>query len=67
MAAGLAPGQAPAARLPAAGGVVAARVRRLADPPPPVRWLGHGLALTALTLAIAAASALVPVVAVTGI
>jgi len=73
MAAGLAPGQAPAvwqapaARLPGGGGVVAARVRRLADPPPPARWLGHGLALAALTLAIAAASALVPVVAVTGI
>ena len=45
----------------------AARVRRLADPPPTARWLCHGLALAALTLAIAAASALVPVFAVTGI
>jgi hypothetical protein len=57
----------PAASLPATGGVVAARVRRLADPPPPARWLCHGLALAALTLAIAAASALVPVLAVTRI
>ena len=67
MATGLAAGPAPAAWLPGAGGVVAARVRRLADPPPPARWLCHGLALTAVTLAIAAASALVPVFAVTGI
>jgi hypothetical protein len=44
-----------------------ARVRRLADPPPPARWVCHGLALTALTLAIAAASAFVPVLAVTGV
>jgi hypothetical protein len=67
MAAGLAAVQAPAAWPPAAGGVVAARTRRLADPPPPARWLCHGLALAALTLAIAAVSALVPVFAVTGI
>jgi len=67
MAAGMAAGPAPAAWLPGAGGVVAARARRLADPPPPARWLSHGLALAALTLAIAAASALVPVFAVTGI
>jgi beta-lactamase regulating signal transducer with metallopeptidase domain len=68
MATGLAPVPAPAAWLPGGGGgVVAARVRRLADPPPPARWLCHGLALAALTLAIAAASALVPVFAVTGI
>ena len=67
MAAGLAAAPAPAAWLPGAGGVVAARVRRLADPPPPARWLCHGLALAALTLAIATVSALVPVFAVTGI
>jgi beta-lactamase regulating signal transducer with metallopeptidase domain len=67
MAAGLAAVPAKAAWLPGGGGVVAARVRRLADPPPPARWLCHGLALAALTLAIAAASALVPVFAVTGI
>jgi Zn-dependent protease with chaperone function len=57
--------QASAAWLAATGGVVAARVRRLADPPAPARWLCHGLALTALTLAIAAASTLVPLLAVT--
>ena len=57
----------PAAWLAATGGVVAARVRRLADPPAPGRWLCHGLALAALTLAIAAASALVPLLAVTGV
>jgi Zn-dependent protease with chaperone function len=56
----------PAASLAATGGVVAARARRLAEPPPRSRWLGHGLALTALTLAIAAASVLVPFLAVTG-
>jgi Zn-dependent protease with chaperone function len=67
MAAGLAAVQAPAVWLPAAGGVVAARVRRLADPPPRARWLCHGLVLAALTLAIAAGSALVPVFAATEI
>jgi Zn-dependent protease with chaperone function len=56
----------PAAWLAATGGVVAARARRLAEPPPRSRWLGHGLALAALTLAIAAASVLVPLLAVTG-
>ena len=66
MGAGMATAQAPATWLPATGGVVAARVRRLADPPPPARWVGHGLALAALTLAIAAATALVPAFAVTG-
>jgi Zn-dependent protease with chaperone function len=65
MGAGAAAVQAPAAWLSATGGVVAARVRRLADPPARARWLCHGVALTALTLAIAAASALVPLVAVT--
>ena len=52
--------------LPATGGVVAARARRLADPPPPARRVCHGLALAALTLAIAA-SAFLPAFAVTGI
>jgi Zn-dependent protease with chaperone function len=47
----------PAAWLAATGGVVAARVRRLADPPARTRRVCHGLALAALTLAIAAASA----------
>jgi Zn-dependent protease with chaperone function len=64
---GAAVAQEPAAWLAATGGVVAARVRRLADPPAPARWLCHGLALAALTLAIAAASALVPLLAVTGV
>ena len=67
MAAGAAAAQAPAAWLAATGGVVAARVRRLAEPPGPARWVCHGLALAVLTLAIAAASALVPAFAVTGI
>jgi Zn-dependent protease with chaperone function len=67
MGAGMAAVPTPAAWLPATGGAVAARVRRLANPPPPARWLCHGLALAALTLAIAAASALVPVFAVSGI
>jgi len=47
-------------------GVVAARARRLAEPPSPARWVRHGLALAALTLAIAA-SALVLAFAVTGV
>lgn len=64
-ATGLAP--APASWLPATGGVVAARVRRLAEPPPRARWVCHGLALAALTLAIVVTSALVPVFAITGI
>jgi hypothetical protein len=67
MGAGLAAGPGPAAWLPATGGAVSARVRRLADPPPPGRWVCYGLALAALTLATVAASALVPVIAVTWI
>ena len=67
MGAGPAAGPGPAAWLPATGGAVAARVRRLADPPPPARWVCYGLALAALTLATVAASALVPVFAVTWI
>jgi len=64
MGAGVSAAQPPAAWLAATGGVVSARVRRLADPSPPARRVCHGLALTALTLAIAASSALVPVLAV---
>jgi hypothetical protein len=67
MGTGVAVAQPSPAWLAATGGVVAARVRRLADPPPPARWVGHGLVLTALTLAVAAASALVPVLAITGL
>ncbi len=67
MGAGTAVAQAPPAWLAATGGVAAARVRRLADPPTPARWLCQGLALAALTLVIAAASALVPLLAVTGV
>jgi Zn-dependent protease with chaperone function len=66
MGTGVAVAQAPAAWLAATGGVVAARVQRLAEPPPRARWLCHGLALAALTLAIAAVSALVLAFAVTG-
>jgi Zn-dependent protease with chaperone function len=65
MGAGLAGAPAPAAWLPATGGAVAARVRRLADPPAPARSVCHGLALAVVTLAIAAA-ALLPALAVTG-
>lgn len=57
----------PAAWLAATGGIVAVRVRRLADPPPRGRRFGYGLALAALVLAIAAASVLVPAFAVTGL
>jgi Zn-dependent protease with chaperone function len=67
MGAGVAVAPTPAAWLAATGGVVAARVRRLAEPPPRARKMRHGLALAALTLAIAAASALVPALAVTGL
>jgi len=56
-----------AAWLPATGGVIAARVRRLTDPPPPSRRVGHGLALAALTLAIVAVGVIVPALAVAGI
>jgi len=65
MGAGAAAAPAPATWLAATGGVAAARVRRLADPPPPARRVCHGLALAALTLAMAAASTLVPLLAVT--
>jgi Zn-dependent protease with chaperone function len=59
MGAGVAAASAPAAWLPATGGVIAARIRRLADPPPPARRACYGLALAALTLAIAVSAALV--------
>ena len=62
MGAGVAAAPAPAAWLPATGGVIAARIRRLADPPTPARRACYGLALAALTLAIAVSAAL----AVTG-
>ena len=67
MSTGVAAAPVAAAWLPATGDVVAARVGRLAEPPRPSRWVNHGLALAVLTLAIAAASALVPAFAVTGI
>ncbi len=38
---------------------------RLAEPPPPARWVSYGLALAALTLAIALVSAVVTALAVT--
>ena len=67
MGTGVAAAQTPPAWLAATGGVVAARVRRLAEPPSPARWLCYGLTLAALTFTFAAASALMPVLAVTGI
>ena len=66
MGTGVAAAPAPASWLPAAGGVVTARVRRLAEPPAPGRLACYGLTLAAGTLAIAAAAVLVPVLAVTG-
>jgi Zn-dependent protease with chaperone function len=67
MGAGGAAAPVPASWLPATGGVVAARVRRLAEPPAPARLAAYGLTLAAGTLAIAAVAVLVPVLAVTGI
>jgi Zn-dependent protease with chaperone function len=67
MAAGAPVVQAPATWLAATGGVVTARVRRLADPSASARCLCYALALTALTVAIAAASTLVPLLAVNGV
>jgi Zn-dependent protease with chaperone function len=63
MGAGQATGPAPAAWLGATGGVVAARIQRLADPPSRTRWLRHGLALATFTVAIGAASAVIPLLA----
>lgn len=51
----------PAAALAATGGVVSARVRRLLDPPGRVSRVCHGLALSAVLLALAAVSVLLPV------
>jgi Zn-dependent protease with chaperone function len=67
MSAGTPAALAPAAWLPVTGGIVADRVRRLAEPPPAVRSACYGLALGALTLAIVVASAVVPALAVPGI
>lgn len=67
MAAGVTAAPAPASWLPATGGVVAARVRRLASPPAPGRLACYGLALAALTLAVAAVAVLVPAAAMTGL
>jgi Zn-dependent protease with chaperone function len=57
----------PASWLPATGGVVATRIRRLAEPPAPSRLARCRLALAALTLALAAAAVLAPALAVAGI
>ena len=46
--------------------MVAARVQRLAEPPPRARWAYHKLALAALTLAIAVSALVLPFV-VTGV
>jgi hypothetical protein len=51
---------APAASLAATGGVVSARVSRLLDPPGRARRAGHGLALSAVLLALSAVSVLLP-------
>jgi Zn-dependent protease with chaperone function len=67
MAAGAAPAPVPASWLPATGGVVAARVRRLAEPPPPARRAACGLALAVCTLAAASAAVVVPLAVITGI
>ena len=51
----------PSAALAATGGVVGARVQRLLDPPGRTRRACHGLGLSAVLLALAAASVLLPV------
>jgi Zn-dependent protease with chaperone function len=51
----------PSASLAATGGVVSARVDRLLDPPGRTRRACHGLALSAVLLALAAVSVLLPV------
>jgi Zn-dependent protease with chaperone function len=51
----------PSASLAATGGVVSARVRRLLDPPGRTRRACHGLALSAVLVALAAVSVLLPV------
>jgi Zn-dependent protease with chaperone function len=52
---------APATALAATGGSVSARVRRLLDPPGRTRRAYHGLALSAVLLALAAVPVLLPV------
>jgi Zn-dependent protease with chaperone function len=64
MGAGPVVAQRPASWLAATGGVVAARVLRLSDPPPRARRVRHALAVAALILAVAVC-ALVTAVAVT--
>jgi Zn-dependent protease with chaperone function len=64
MGASTALAQPPSAWLAAGGSVVASRVRRLAEPPQGSRRIHCGLTLAALTLALCAASALVPALAV---
>ena len=56
----------PPAWLAATGGVIAARMHRLANPPARTRSFGQGLALLTLTAAIVVASAFVPVFALAG-
>jgi hypothetical protein len=51
----------PSASLAATGGVVSARVRRLLDPPGRTSRACHGLALSAVLLALAGVSVLLPV------
>jgi hypothetical protein len=51
----------PAAALAATGGIVSARVGRLLDPPGRASRAYHGLALSAVLLALAAVPALLPV------
>ncbi len=63
----VAPSPAPASWLPATGGVIATRVRRLADPPAPGRLARYRLTLAAFTLAIAAAGVFVPAAAMAGL
>jgi Zn-dependent protease with chaperone function len=67
MAAGVTAAPVPASWLPATGGVVAARVRRLASPPAPGRLACYGLALAVLTLGAALAAVLVPAAALTAL
>jgi Zn-dependent protease with chaperone function len=56
----------PAASLAATGGIVPVRVQRLAHPPSRAQRLRYAVPLAALILAIAAASTLIPALALTG-
>jgi Zn-dependent protease with chaperone function len=67
MAVGAGASQAPTAALAATGGVVATRIRRLAEPPDTARRACYGLVLVMLTMTIIAASALVPLLAVSAV